>query len=224
MTRIAFALAALLCLAASPVVAQSESGPAPALDALYQAATAGDAEAAHRLGLLYARGGEGVPQDDLLAYVWLARAAAAMPPGEARTVAIANRSTVAERLTPEQIARLEEMRRGPQTAATPVPAERPAAPSGWKGIPVAAAPDPAGGYRVQIGAFRSEEQARRALREAQRDHADLLKGLDLAIRAADRGDLGRFFRVQAGPLESAAADRLCDGLQARGAACLVVVR
>lgn len=199
----------------------SDRDLAAAADAFYRAAVLGHAEAAHRLGLMYARG-EGVSQDDVLAYVWLARAAAAMPEGEARTVAIANRSVVAARLTPEQIAQVEAMRRGSAPQAT-VPSPPPAV-TGWRGVPAAAAPEPEGGYRVQLGAFRKEAQAQRALQDAAQHHADLLKGLRLAIRHADRGALGSFYRVQAGPLAAAGAERICEALRARGAACLVVTR
>lgn len=237
MIRTALALALMLGLAA-PAVAQEtadallargealyrgEDGRAPdpagAANLFYRAAVQGSAEAAHRLGLIYARG-EGVEQDDALAYVWLARAAAMLPPGEARTVAMVNRSTVAGRLTPEQAERVQAMMRPPQAA----PAQAAAAPPGaeWKGAPAVAAPRKGGRYRVQLGAFRSETGARQALQAARARHADLLKGMDLAILSAEGGKSGRFYRVQAGPLGASDAERACDALRGRGADCLVV--
>ena len=234
------ALALLLGLAA-PTLAQETAGalfargealyrgedgrapdPAGAAGLFYGAAVQGSAEAAHRLGLMYARG-EGVEQDDALAYVWLARAAATLPPGEARTVAVVNRSTVAGRLTPEQAERVQAMMRPPQAAPVQVAAPPTAGPAaGWKGAPAVAAPRQAGRYRVQLGAFRSEAGARQALQTAQARHADLLKGLKLAILSANGSKGGRFYRVQAGPLGASAAERACDALRGRGADCLVV--
>ncbi len=64
----------------------------------------GHARAQFNLGLMYANG-EGVPQNNLRAYVWFSVAAAAQGNEDAR----GNRDIVADRLTPEQLARGQDM-------------------------------------------------------------------------------------------------------------------
>lgn len=79
------------------------------------------------------------------------------------------------------------------------------------------------GYRVQLAAFKSADQARTAWSDLQRRHPDALGGLALQIVEADLGASGTFFRVQAGPLASReAAGRLCRLLEQRAQPCLVV--
>ena len=67
------------------------------------AAEQGYARAQFRLGLMYGFG-SGVPQNNIRAYVWYSVAAA-----QGLEVARSNRDIIADRLTPEQLARGQDM-------------------------------------------------------------------------------------------------------------------
>lgn len=76
---------------------------------------------------------------------------------------------------------------------------------------------PGSGPRVVLGLFSSEENAARGWGIYQKDHRDLLGGLQPQI-----GPAGRYYRVATERLESpAAAAALCSKLKARGLECLV---
>ena len=79
-------------------------------------------------------------------------------------------------------------------------------------------------YRIQIGSFREAGAAERAWTGTASAHGDLVGKLDHIVVEADLGeDRGVYHRVQAGPFANrAAALALCDRLQARDQACLVV--
>jgi cell division septation protein DedD len=89
----------------------------------------------------------------------------------------------------------------------------------------AALPQPAltaTGVKVQLAAFKSEDQARGAWSSFQQRFPDELSALPLIIEQADLGAKGIFYRVQAGPLASReAAAALCDRLKVQGQTCIV---
>ena len=70
----------------------------------------GHAEAQAALGLMYALG-RGVPQDVVQAYLWLTLAAARLPPGTEHDDAVRARDTVAQGMTPAQLAQGQERAR-----------------------------------------------------------------------------------------------------------------
>ncbi len=74
------------------------------------AAEQNNAVAQYNLGVMYANG-RGVPQDDVLAHIWSSRAAAKLPPGEERDGAVNTRDSLAERMTPAQIADAQKLAR-----------------------------------------------------------------------------------------------------------------
>lgn len=81
----------------------------------------------------------------------------------------------------------------------------------------------AGGYRVQLGALRSEEEAAKAIAKLKSSNADLLGQVALTAQRADLGEKGTYYRVQSGPLgDQAAAKALCDSLRSRNVGCIVV--
>ena len=120
----------------------------------------------------------------------------------------------------------------PSLAAPPaVSAPTPPAPSASSPPPAPVAqPDPpsvspaAGGrYFVQLAALRSEQEARSAWDRFKKANPDLLGRLAVAVRMADLGARGTYYRVQAGPLaDGGAAQELCDKLKGRNQGCLVV--
>jgi tetratricopeptide (TPR) repeat protein len=77
-----------------------------------------------------------------------------------------------------------------------------------------------GRYRVQLGAFRGQEEAAKAWRKYSRNEA--LASLDHRVETADLGEKGTFYRLQAGGFESRSEARaLCARLKADRIACLV---
>jgi TPR repeat protein len=72
------------------------------LQTLHTQATQGYTKAQHNLGVLYAYG-DGVPPDDVRAYMWLTLAAAHST-GDLQKYVVINRGYVARRMTPAQIA------------------------------------------------------------------------------------------------------------------------
>ncbi|MEX2375431.1 MAG: tetratricopeptide repeat protein [Dehalococcoidia bacterium] len=77
------------------------------------AAEQGLAPAQYNLGVMYGEG-QGVPQDDILAHTWFNLAAAQGEEG-----ASANRDTIAERLSPDQIAEAHRLAREWQPTSDP---------------------------------------------------------------------------------------------------------
>jgi TPR repeat protein len=71
------------------------------IDLMTKAANGNYPEAQAQLGLMYAMG-LGVPVDNAKAYQWLNKAVGALPEGTRRTVAEANRDTVAKRMDADQ--------------------------------------------------------------------------------------------------------------------------
>jgi cell division septation protein DedD len=121
----------------------------------------------------------------------------------------------------------------PVTPAVPPPAQPPAAPataaSAVAAVPPPPAPAPLApaaattGYRLQLGALRSEDAARREWEKLKKTHGDLLGGLNAAWPRADLGERGIYYRIQAGPVgDVAAAEHLCGELKRRNVGCILV--
>ena len=92
--------------------------------------------------------------------------------------------------------------------------------------PVAATPAPrvvGAGYRLQLGAVRTEEAAKQEWQRLQRTEPDLLGKLSLTAARVDLGDKGIFYRIQAGPIADAAeAAQSCAALKSRNVGCILV--
>ena len=77
--------------------------------------------------------------------------------------------------------------------------------------------------RIQIGSYRSAEEAERAWKRLNAREKPILGALDPLVARADLGDRGIFYRLQAGPFESVKAARAaCARLEQRKLGCLVV--
>jgi TPR repeat protein len=74
------------------------------------AAERGNPEAQYNLGIMYATG-VGMPQDNILAHMWFNLAAARFTLTVPRDRAAGNRDTVARKMTPDEIARAQELAR-----------------------------------------------------------------------------------------------------------------
>ena len=78
----------------------------------------GNAAAQYNLGISYARG-TGVPQDNVLAHMWFNLAAARFTSPVSRVRAVGNRNAVAKKMSPEEIARAQELAHERQPDETP---------------------------------------------------------------------------------------------------------
>jgi hypothetical protein len=79
------------------------------------------------------------------------------------------------------------------------------------------------GMRLQLGAMRSESEARGQWEQMKRKNPDLLGNLSGATTRADLGDQGTYYRIQTGPVtDPASADRICAELRQRHFPCMVV--
>jgi cell division septation protein DedD len=113
----------------------------------------------------------------------------------------------------------------PQVTAPSTPAQ-PAAPSPPVATP-AANPSPqvaaGGGYRLQLGALRTEDAAQQEWQRLQRAQPDLLGKLTLTTARVDLGDKGIFYRIQAGPIaDPVEAAQSCTALKSRNVGCILV--
>lgn len=81
---------------------------------------------------------------------------------------------------------------------------------------------PEGTYKVQLGAYGSEEGAARAWRGIRGKYPSILEGLSPYYEAVRSGDR-TLYRLRVGPMGNrAAADEVCLGLRAQQQACIVV--
>jgi len=104
--------------------------------------------------------------------------------------------------------------------ATPAPTAPEAAAPVKKTAPSASA---AGGYVVQLAAFRDEPTAQSEFRKLQKKHP-ALAGLSPDIQKADLGAKGIYYRLRGGYMDKTKAADLCARLKAEGQACLVKPR
>jgi hypothetical protein len=111
---------------------------------------------------------------------------------------------------PAALAQTQAAAPAPATAPAPAPQQPAAAPA-------------AGGFRVQLAAYRTPEAALAGWKALQARYEDLLGSLEPTVVRADLGDRGVFHRLQAGPYVSTeAANAACTALRARNQACLVI--
>jgi hypothetical protein len=80
----------------------------------------------------------------------------------------------------------------------------------------------AGSEQVQLGAWRAEADAAYGWNRIVAGSGDLLTGLSPRIVGADIPGKGRYWRLRTAPGPGQSASALCDGLKARGIACIPV--
>jgi TPR repeat protein len=144
--------------------------------------------------------GDGLPQDPILGYAYVSRAAAqGLAPAKTTLADMDKVMTVEDRQ--KGVAMALNLAKSPQAAAKPTP--KPAAPAAKTAAPArtdsAKAPAPArGSWRVQLGAFSSRASAEGLFRKLSGSAA--LNGRQPFYVA-----VGKITRLQAGPYESRAA-------------------
>lgn len=108
----------------------------------------------------------------------------------------------------------------PEAASTP-PAPLVAAPKPAAAAPKAEAAASSGTYELQIGAYKSQDEADAAWKAYKFKHPSAA-GYSEDVRKADLGDKGIWYRLRIGPFaDKAAASTACDKLKADGGACLL---
>jgi cell division septation protein DedD len=140
------------------------------------------------------------------------RVAAVPPPVELRKTTVPVKPAVAEP-APTVTAKVTP------SATVPAPAlTRPAPPP-----PVAAsAPSAAGGYVLQIGAYKSEAEAADSWHAYQAKHAALLSGYASDVKRVDLAGKGVWYRLRIGGFaDKDVASALCDSLKADGGVCFL---
>ena len=77
--------------------------------------------------------------------------------------------------------------------------------------------------RVQLGAVRTESEARGEWERLKRKNTDLLGTLSAVTVRADLGEKGIYYRIQAGPIsDTSTADRICSELRHRHLGCMII--
>ncbi len=99
------------------------------------------------------------------------------------------------------------------------PAANPPAPVQSAQLP---APDQSTIGQVQLGAFRSEAEAKAGWNKAQAQAADLLAGHQPSVVAADLPGKGRYYRLRISPASGVSPRQFCDSLSAKGVGCFPV--
>ena len=80
-----------------------------------------------------------------------------------------------------------------------------------------------GPYRIQLGAFSSNEVAQKRWNELKGRHESLLGSLQMVLERVEVRGKGASVRLQAGPLKSAAeVQKLCGALAKQKVSCLLV--
>jgi cell division septation protein DedD len=104
-------------------------------------------------------------------------------------------------------------------ATAPTPAAKPIA---AVPTPGPASPAAAGGYVLQIGAYKSQADAEAAWKVYKARHAALLTGYSENVQQVDLGEKGTWYRLRVGGLgDREVALALCDRLKADGGACIL---
>lgn len=111
----------------------------------------------------------------------------------------------------------------PDPVASAITAQAPATPAPATTTPATApvAASGAGGYVIQLAAFRDEPSALAAFAKLQKKFPGELGGTSSDIQRADLGDKGIYYRLRAGYMDKATANGLCEKLSAQGQSCFV---
>jgi hypothetical protein len=91
-----------------------------------------------------------------------------------------------------------------------------------RGVSAAAPAEPVRAIVLQIGSFRTEDEAQAALAQFRRAQAQTLQSASTGVQRADLGTMGIWYRAYVGPLaDRSSAAILCDQLKAAGAGCIL---
>jgi hypothetical protein len=125
----------------------------------------------------------------------------------------------------EEIIKVEniKVKTTPVERKIPPPASMPEARAKFKATTKISTPSFSSGTKIQLGAFRSTEEAKTTWTKLKRKYPSSLNKLTFGVQKADLGAKGIFYRLHAGPLSDRdAANILCKKLIAKGQGCFVV--
>jgi tetratricopeptide (TPR) repeat protein len=133
----------------------------------------------------------------------------------------------AKRPTPVQPAKQPEPDQSAKQPPPDQPAKQPAVePAAKPPAPVQSAklpaPDQSTKGEVQLGAFRSEAEAKAGWAKAQGLAGELLAGHQSHVVAADLPGKGRYYRLRISPASGVSPRQFCDSLTAKGVGCFPV--
>jgi hypothetical protein len=80
----------------------------------------------------------------------------------------------------------------------------------------------AGAYRIKISAVRTPDAVQPEWARLKHRYGDILGGLSVTSSKTTVAGKGDFYRLEAGPLDQAAAKSACDRLRGQGLGCVVV--
>lgn len=79
-----------------------------------------------------------------------------------------------------------------------------------------------GSYYVQLASVQSQSGAHGSWGKLKKTYSSLLSKADYRVKQADLGAKGTYYRIQAGPMSKADADRICGSIKAqKPGGCLV---
>jgi cell division septation protein DedD len=79
------------------------------------------------------------------------------------------------------------------------------------------------GYRLQLGALKTEEAAKSEWLKLQRQNSDVLGKLSPSVSRVELGAKGIYYRIQAGPIaDEGRAAQACAALKNRNVGCILV--
>lgn len=85
-----------------------------------------------------------------------------------------------------------------------------------------AASSATGGYVLQIGSYKTRDEANESWSVFREKHADAIEGLSIDIKAADLGDKGTWYRLRLGPFtDKEAASAVCEKIKSAGGKCFL---
>jgi cbb3-type cytochrome oxidase subunit 3 len=102
-------------------------------------------------------------------------------------------------------------------ATAPQAVQKAAVPASTETAPGTAA----GTVQVRLGSLRSPDAAREEWQRLKRANGDLLGDLRANAVSVDLGEKGIYYRIMAGPLDEAAAEKLCNEMKRRSHGCIV---
>lgn len=225
-----------------------EADPAQALIWLTKAAINGDPRSQLMIGTMHFNGETG-QKDTIRAYAWIMLAAQSGLRNAAQTLeSLEDTMTsdqiskaremapdmISRQLSPDDVGLMIKQQDGtvPDVPELNTPKKEGTAETA-ETSPPPPSPTPAGkdksgdnfqdNFRVQLGSFRSDTAARKALTMLENKLSDVITDHQIKIEYADLGDKGIFYRLQLSPFKTRSEARgLCQQIKDNGQNCYVV--
>jgi cell division septation protein DedD len=147
----------------------------------------------------------------------------APPPAPAPSTSVAPAPAMTQEPMPAAPVAPTAAAQAPPASAAPLAATTTKPPVVAPAKPTKPAPSAGSGYRLQLGALKSEAAAKQEWQRLQHQAPDVLGHLNLSVSRVDLGERGLYFRIQAGPIaEEGVASQACSILKNRNIGCMLV--